>query len=541
MQIKTSLLFGSEAREKLLAGVRKMSDAVSTTLGPRGRNIAIAHYDPTGNIYSRSVVHDGVTVAKAIELEDEDENMGAQLLKQAAQKQVQDVGDGTTVAVLLARAFLDEINALITAGVNPMELRASLEMYIDKLVTVIEKLATKVTSYEQKKYISTVSAEDPELGEMVAKVIDEVGADGLVAVEESKNSKTTVERQEGMQLDRGYAHQLFITNPERMEATLEKPYILVTDKEVNSLEPLRDLVINSAKQGNKLVIIAPTIGPDAMGALLENKLKGVLASLAVQAPSFGQNQKNSLQDIAIFTGAKYITGDAGHKLEDVKFEDLGRAEYITANKTETIIVGGAGKKDVISKRVAEIKASVGKEDQEFDQEKLKERLAKMTTGVAVIKVGGATEVEMLERLERVKDAVAATKAAITDGIVPGGEVIFLTAREKMPKPKTEIERLVHDLLYKSLAEPFIKLITNGGFNDGQMLERIKTTPAAGNNFGVDVKDGLVKDMVKAGIIDPALVPINALINASSVAVQIATTDVVVNPIIKDDKVSKLPQ
>jgi chaperonin GroEL len=516
--MKTKVLLGSKVQQKMLKGVRIMSDTVCTTLGIRGRNVAIAYSTPTGEVYLRSVIHDGVSVSKSIDLVDEYENMGASLLKQAAQKQVQEVGDGTTVTILLARALLDEIQSLVAAGVNPMGLRQQIEKDIKTITTEIERLSIPVTTFDQKKYIATVSAEDETLGELVAKVIEDMGVDGMVAVEESKNSDTTVDKQEGMQLDKGYLHQLFQTNPERMDATLENPYILVTDKDIPSLAVIKDIIVECAKQGNKLFIISPNFSPDAIGALIDNKMKGALLSLPIQAPSFGINQKNTLQDIAIFTGAKFITSDAGHKLEDIKLEDLGHADYVTSTKSETIIVGGKGNKELIDNRIESIKTAINKEDQDFDREKLKERLAKLTSGIAVIKVGGATEVEMLERLERVKDAVAATKASVISGIVPGGETIYLKAREVLSKDS---------LLYKVLYEPFKKLVNNAGLNDGQLYERLLTTKI--KNPGIDVRTGEVIDMVKSGIIDPTMVAVQALINSSSVAVAISTTGALVIP------------
>ena len=515
MITKSQVTFSPQ--DRLIKGVNTLADAVTTTLGPRGKNVAIAHFTADGRVYERLVVHDGVTVAKSIDLEDEVENMGAQLLKQAAQKQVQDVGDGTTVAILLAQNLLKEINLLVAAGANPMELRTKVEEQVKKVVAEIMRLSTPVTTFDQKKYIATVSAEDEALGELVAKVIDEMGTDGLVMVEESKNTTTTVEKQEGMQIDKGFLNQLFMTNPDRNEAVLENPLILVTDRDLNSLVSIRDIIDNCFKNGHKLMIISPNIGMDALGALVENKMRGTLSSLAVQAPSFGNNQKGILGDIALFTGAKFITADAGLSLDNVKMEDLGTCEYVTATKSETLIAGGRGNSAEINKRIEGIKKQIEEETSDFDREKLKERLAKLTTGVAVIKVGGSTEVEMVERLERVKDAKEATKAAIIGGIVPGGEIIYLKAREVLDPS---------DLLYKALSEPFRKLVENAGMNFGQILERINPT----KGLGIDVKDGKIKDMVKEGIIDPTLVSVNALANASSVAIQIATTGAVVTPV-----------
>ena len=569
--MKTKVKFNPS--ESLLNGVRIMADAVTTTLGPRGRNVAIAYSDQRGNIFQRKVLHDGVTVAKSIDLADEFENMGAQLLKEAAQKQVDAVGDGTTVSILLARSLIEEINALTVAGINPMEIRKELEKSVDLLVKEIESIAIDVTTFEQKKHIATVSAEDEELGQMVAQVIEDMGADGLVAVEESKNSETTVEKQEGMQLEKGFMHQLFTTNPDRAESVLDDTLVLVTDSEINSLLPMKDLIERLAREGEKLTIVCPFMGPDAMGALLQNKMQGVLLSTVIFAPSFGSNQESVLQDIAIYTGGTFVTKDTGTKLEQVKKEDLGRARKVVSNKDYAVIIGGHGDKKQIEERIELIKANLANEDGDFDKEKLKERLAKLTSGVSVIRVGGATEVEMHERLERVKDAVAATKAAVTTGIVPGGEVVYLEARKKL-----DTNNIIQNMVFKALYEPFKKLLNNAGLDDGQMYDRL-TKPkwvfskqsglspkeiemidfddpgqkiivqgtideavkniGGVNNAGVNVITGQVVDMVKEGLVDPAAVPIQALINAASVAVQISTTGAIVVP--DKDELPKLSQ
>lgn len=528
--IKTKVLIGQEAKDNMLEGVKILADAVTTTLGPRGQNVAIGKADPSGRVYERIVLHDGVSVARSIDIEDEFVNMGAQLLKQAAQKQVQEVGDGTTVVVCLARAIIEEANKMIVAGVNPMELRKGIEAAVDKLTKEIEKLAIPITTLDQKKYIATVSAEDNDLGSLVAKTIDDMGVEGLVAVEESKDAITTVEKQVGMQLENGYVHQLFVTNPERLEAVVENPRILITDKVINSLEPFAALLNHIHAKGDSIVMICPSFGQEALAALIDNKLKGVLPSIAINAPSFGVNQKNILQDIALFTGAKYITADAGHNFEEVTIDDLGTCEHISSTKSASIIVGGGGDKKIIEKRVAEIKLAIANETEDFDREKLKERLAKLTTGVSIIKVGGATEVEMRERLERVKDAVEATKAAITSGIVPGGETVYLYAREKLDKKSP-----VYNLMYGALYQPFKKLLNNAGMNDGEHYEKLKNQETK-FGMGIDVTTGEIVDMVKRGIIDPAMVSIQALTNASSVAIQILSTGAVVIPY---DTMSKL--
>lgn len=526
--MKTKLLFDRAAKDKLISGVKILSDAVTTTLGPRGQNVAISKADPHGNIYERIVLHDGVSVAKSIDLSDEFENMGAQLLREAAQKQVMSVGDGTTVTVALARSIIEEANALVVAGMNPMELRRKIELSVQTLIKEIKRLSIPVTTFDQKKYIATVSAEDPDLGELVAKTVSEMGVEGVVAVEEGRGLETTVEKQIGMQLEKGFMHSLFVTNPARAEAVVEDPYILVTDKSFDSLQPIAEVAKAIANQGRGLVVIAPSFGQAALELMLQNKIKGALPSLAIAPGSFGTFQSNILLDIAIMVGATFISKDAGHKFEDVDLDYLGHAEYVQATKESSIIVGGRGKKKDIQERIKGIKASIAKEEDDYEQEKLKERLAKLTSGIAVIRAGGATEIEMKERLERIKDAVEATKAAMLGGIVPGGEVIYLLAREKLDKK----DLIVAPLMYRALFKPFAKLLSNAGLDPGEMYARLENHD---KNDGVDVTDGKIKDLVKSGIIDPAMVSIEALTNAASVAVQILSVSCMIVPEVKDEK------
>ena len=565
---KSKLLFGNEARDKMMVGVRMLANAVTETLGPRGRNCAIARSDPHGNVYQRVVLHDGVSVARAIDLDDEYENMGAQILKEAAIKQVMDVGDGTTAVIMLAKSIIEEANVLIAAGVNPMELRKGIEKSVEILIKEIEKVSIPVKTYEQKKAIATVSSEDPELGELVARVVDDMGIEGQIVVEASKESRTTVEKQEGMQIDKGFMSPYFMTNPDRGEAVKQDAYILVTDITIPVLGAIKSIIEECAANGHQLVLITPSVGQDALGALVENKLKGVLNSLAISAPSFGKYQKDILQDIAILTGARFVTSDAGHKLDEITMQDLGRAEFVTSTKGETIIVGGKGELKQIKLRIAELKnhiKSVEETEDDFELAKVRERLAKLTSGVTVIHVGGTTEIEMNERLERVKDAVEATKAAVRSGIVPGGEVIYLQAREKLDQ-----KDMVQNLMYKALYQPFKKLLNNAGLNDGAYYEKLQnqtakfvftkssdltkkqlerlSDPSADLmidfspkfkkigtlNAGVDVTTGEIKDMVVVGLVDPSLVSIKALTNAASVSIQLITTQVIIVPDIKKD-------
>lgn len=519
MIIKTSILSGEEVQEKIQKGAKILADAVSSTLGPAGRNVAITYANERGE-YGSIIVHDGVTVAKSIDLEDPYENIGARFLKEAARKQVDAVGDGTTVTTLLGYSILAEINALVAAGHNPMLLRKGIEKAVDEMIAEIKTLAIPVKTLEQKKQVATVSAQDEELGTLIAEVIDDMGEDGLVVVEESTNDKTSVTKQAGFQIDKGWTRPDFMTNPDRGEATIEDPYILITDGMFNDLEPIKDLLQELANNKKKVVIIAPQFGLQAAGAMIDNKMRGILPCILIEAPSFGQNQKDVLQDIAIFTKGKFFADDTGLKLEDATLADLGRCEYVKSTQNETIFAGGIAKQEEIDTRIQELRNQLDLTLLEFDQDKLKERIARLTSGVSVIKVGGSTEVEMKERLERVKDSVAATKAAVRSGIVPGGETIYLDIRKKLDQ-----KDIAQNIVYKALYQPFKKLLNNAAMNDGEWYEKLKSTD---KNSGVNVVIQEIVDVIKMGIIDPAEVPIEALKNASSTAIVLATTGHIVH-------------
>ncbi len=517
---KTQVLFYEKARKKLLNGVNLMANAVGSSLGPRGQNTAIARTAPNGEIYERIVLHDGVSISRSIELKDETENMGASLLREAAQKQVDEVGDGTTVVMILAQAIIQECMQLIGAGVNPMSLRVGLEEGIKKLIKELELMALPIKNGKDLKFIATISAEDKELGSLVAETLGKVGKDGIIDVEESKSVETIVEHQLGMQLDKGMLHPYFMTNPERQEAVLENAYFLITDHSITTLSGLGKFFEEFTKKSKNLVVISPDISGEALPLFIQNKMQGKLFTLCVQAPSFGEDQKNILQDIATLTGGKFWSQDAGYKLEDLTVKDLGFAESITSTKDETIIVGGRGSQEAIDTRIASIKTSLESVKSEFDQLKLKARLGKLTNGVAVIRVGGQTEIEMKERRERVLDAVAACRAALEKGIVPGGEVALLYVRNILKDSITD------KILYRALYKPFKKLIDNADISE---IDTALALVGKGKNFGVDVTTGEIKDLVKAGIVDPVLVPISALNNAISVAIQIITTGCVITP------------
>lgn len=519
--IKTKILEGHEARLALQKGINKMADAVGSTLSPRGQNVGIAKQVPSGEIYERIILHDGVSVARAIELENEFENFGAQILKQAAQKQVDAVGDGTTVVMILAQAIINECMSLIGSGINPMSLRQGLEEAKKKLIQELETLATPIRGIKDMRYIASISAQDKELGHLIADTLDKVGKDGVITVEESKGPETVMELQEGMQIDKGYAHPWLVTNPERMEAVLENAYFLITDLPITTLAPLAKFFESFVKQSKMLVVISPDISGEALPLFIQNKLEGKLMTLCIQAPSFGEDQKAILQDIAILTGGKYISSDAGYKLEDITPDDLGFAEYITSTKDETIIVGGRGEKEEIKRRAESLRTQLLSLDSEFEEERLRARLGKLTNGVAVIRVGGQTEIEMKERRERVIDAVAATRAAMIKGIVPGGEVVYLHIRKILDKTI-----LTDKILYEALYAPFKKLLTNADLSE---VEIALSLQGKTKNYGVDVTDGKTKDMIRAQIVDPVLVGINAIENSISVAIQLITTNTLIVP------------
>lgn len=532
---KTDILLNDEARLKIITGAKKIAEVVGSTLGPRGTNVGITQAVPSNNpdkmeIVRRDIIHDGVGVARAVDLPDEFENMGAMILKEASQKQVDMVGDGTTVTMILASAILTEAQKLIAAGISPMSLRLELEIGLSKLQKELEKHKIPVTTLKEYINIATISSEDKELGKLIAEVMDKIGVDGVVAIEESRNSETQVVYQDGMQFDKGYAHELFITHPEERSAILENPYILITDKDITSLEDMGDLLNSIHDRQASLVIISPSIGGEALPLLVQNKLAGKLSNLCVFAPSFGDNQKNILQDIAVLTGGKYISQDAGHKLSDITLKDLGKAQSVTSTKTDTVIVGGRGDKKALQERIAGIKKAIKNEEQDYDREKLKERYAKLTGGVAVIHVGGQTEIEMKERKERVDDAVHALRAAMQEGIVPGGEIIYLVIRKCLGSNSGE------KILFNALEAPFNKLVENAGDNSGQIRERLGSLIHKG--WGYDVTTGTTESMVAKGIVDPILVSKHALANAVSTSVLLITTGAVINPIKPNDSLSK---
>jgi chaperonin GroEL len=524
------LKFDSEARSKLLAGVNQLADAVATTLGPKGRNVAL---DKKWG--APQVIHDGVTVAKEIELEDPFENMGAQLVKEAASKTNDVAGDGTTTATVLAQAIVNEGLKNIQSGANPMTLKKGIEKAVEALVDELHSMSKKLKTNAEIAQVANISAADEGIGKLIAEAIEKVGKDGVITVEESKTMVMSVEYKEGMEFDKGYASPYFVTDTERMEASLEDPYILVTDKKISSMQELLPFLEKFLQVSKTLVIIAEEVEGEALTMLAVNKLKGVFHTLAVGAPGFGDRRKEMLSDIAALTGATVISEDTGRKLESVEIEDLGRAARVTSTKDHTLIVDGKGPKAGINARIGQIRKELEKSDSQFDKEKLTERLAKLTGGVAVLNVGAATEIELKEKKERVIDAVAATKAAIEEGIVPGGEIALIRAARILDKLVVEGEEKTGvEIVRRSLEKPFRKLISNAGMDEGVEMARVR---GLSGNMGIDVYDGQVKDLVVAGVIDPVKVTRSALQNAASVAVMIMTTNVLVTDVPEKEKSS----
>ena len=523
------IIFSQEAREKLVKGVNILSKAVVTTLGPRGRNVALDRKWGAPN-----VVHDGVSVAKEIELEDPFENMGAQLVKEAASKTNDNAGDGTTTSTLLAQTMVNLGMKNITAGANPMILKKGIEESVKTVVAEIKKMAKKVsiTNKEELIQVATISAADRQIGEKIAEALEKVGKDGVITVEEGKGLQMEIEYKEGMEFDRGYASPYFVSDPEKMVAEVEDPYILITDKKISAISDLLPFLEKFVKVSKNLVIIADEVEGEALATLVVNKLRGTFNALVVKAPGFGDRRKEMLQDIAILTGGTVISEDLGKKLENVEIDDCGRADKVWADKENCRIIGGKGEEKEIKARIAQIRREMEQTTSEFDKEKLQERLAKLTGGVAVINVGAATEVEMKEKKERVNDAVAATKAALEEGIVAGGGVTLIHAGKTLEglKKKMEFdeEKTGVEIVYRALAEPIKMLAQNAGADAGWVLRKVEESKDS--DYGFDALSLEFGSMFKRGIVDPAKVVRNALENAASVAMMILTTEALVTDI-----------
>jgi chaperonin GroEL len=518
--------YSKDARKALKSGIDQLANAVVTTLGPKGRNVALDKKWGAPN-----VVHDGVTVAKEIELKDPFENMGAQLIKEAASKTSDVAGDGTTTATLLAQSIINKGFNKVNTEANPMIMKVGMEKGVSAVVARIKEMAVPVKDEDVAK-VATISAQDESIGSKIAEAMDKVGKNGVVTVEEGKGLELFVDYKEGMEFDKGYASAYLVTNPEKMEAEIEDPYILVTDKKIANLQELLPFLENLVKVSKNLVIIADEIEGEALAVLVVNKLKGTFNTLAVKAPGFGDRRKEMLEDIAVLTGATVISEDTGRKLDSVTVEDCGRADKVWSDKESTRIIGGKGTKASLDARVAQVKRAIIETTSDFDKEKLQERLAKLTGGVAVINVGAATEVEMKEKKERVIDAVAATKAALEEGIVPGGGVTLLRVREVLNKLiktlKVKDEIVGVEILSESLAEPIKKIVENAGVDSTVVLAKVEASKE--DDFGFNVMTMEYGSMIKAGIIDPAKVTRSAVQNAASVAMMVLTTEALVTDI-----------
>ncbi len=524
------LVFSEDARARLKRGIDKVAFAVATTLGPKGRNVALGK-----KWGAPTITHDGVSVAKEIELEDPYENMGAQLLKEAATKTNDIAGDGTTTATVLAHAMITEGLKNVAAGANPMLLKRGIEAATEKVIEAIRAQAVEIDTKEEIANVASISAQDREIGELIAEVMDKVGKDGVITVEEGKGLGFETEYVEGMQFDRGYISPYFVTNPETLEAVIEEPYILIHEKKISAaadLVPLLEKLLNRGKR--ELVIIAEDVDGEALATLVLNKLRGMLNVLAVKAPGFGDRRKAMLQDIAILTGGTVISEEVGRKLENVTLEDLGRADKVVADKNNTTIIGGKGREEAIKGRMEEIKVEIEKSTSDYDKEKLQERLAKLAGGVAVIKVGAGTEVELKEKKHRVEDALSATRAAVEEGIVPGGGVAFINAMSALDDLKMEYddEQTGVQIVRNALEMPMRKLAANAGVDGAVIIENVRRLQKEQNNshIGYDVMKGEYVDMLKAGIIDPAKVTRGALANAASIAAMILTTEALITDI-----------
>ena len=529
------LQFDENARHTLLRGIEKLAKAVKATLGPSGRNVILDK-----KFGSPTITKDGVTVAKEIELEDPYENMGAQLVREVASKTSDVAGDGTTTATILAESIYREGLRNVTAGANPTSLQRGIMKAVDAIVEELKKLSKKVSDRTEIAQVATVSANwDKTIGEIIADAMDKVGKDGTITVEEAKSIETTLEVVEGMQFDKGYLSPYFVTNAEAMEAALESAYILIYEKKISSLKDLLPLLEKVAKAGRPLLIIAEDVEGEALATLVVNKLRGTLQVCAVKAPGFGDRRKAMLEDIAVLTGGRLISEDLGIKLENIKLEDLGKAKRVTIDKENTTIVEGDGKKADIQGRVAQIRRQIEETTSDYDREKLQERLAKLAGGVAVVNVGAATETEMKEKKARVEDALHATRAAVEEGIVPGGGVALLRAQKALDNVKhlEGDEKIGVQIVRRAIEEPTRQLADNGGAEGALVVEEVKKRKG---NEGYDVSTGEYTDLVKAGIVDPTKVTRSALQNAASIAGLLLTTEALVTEIPEKEKTPPMP-
>ncbi len=515
------LKFDQEARNAILRGVNILADAVKVTLGPKGRNVILEK-----SFGSPTVTKDGVTVAKEIELEDKFENMGAQMVREVASKTSDTAGDGTTTATVLAQAIYREGSKVVAAGANPMDVKRGIDIAVEEVIKELKKLSKPTKDQKEISQVGTISANNDEtIGNIIAEAMSKVGKEGVITVEEAKGMETTLDVVEGMQFDRGYLSPYFVTDPEKMEAVLEDPFILLYEKKISNMKDMLPILEQIAKMGKPLLVIAEDVEGEALATLVVNKLRGTLKCCAVKAPGFGDRRKAMLEDIAILTGGRVISEDLGIKLENIKLNDLGRAKRVTVDKDNTTIVDGAGDKDDIEARVKQIRVQIEETTSDYDREKLQERLAKIIGGVAVINVGAATETEMKEKKARVEDALNATRAAVEEGIVPGGGVAYIRCIPALEKLKLDGDKQIGvDIIKRALEEPIRQIANNAGHEGSVVVEKVKNEKGA---FGFDAAREEYTDMIKAGIIDPTKVVRLALQNAASVASLMITTEALI--------------
>lgn len=526
------LLYSDEARRKVLSGVEQLAAAVKVTLGPKGRNVVIDK-----KFGSPTITKDGVTVAKEVDLEDPFENMGAQMVKEVAEKTSDIAGDGTTTATVLAEAIYREGLKNVTAGANPMALKRGIEKAVEKVVEELGKLSMTIKDKKEIAQVASIAANaDTTIGELIAEAMDKVGKDGVITVEEAKSTATTLDIVEGMQFDQGYLSPYFVTDAERMEVLLEDPFILIYEKKISSIKDILPLLEKIARAGKPLLIIAEEVEGEALATLVVNKIRGTFVACAVKAPGYGDRRKAMLEDISVLTGGKAITEELGIKLENVEVEDLGRAKKVKIDKENTTLVEGAGKSAAINARIAQIKKQIEGTDSDYDKEKLQERLAKLSGGVAVINVGAATETEMKEKKARVEDALHATRAASQEGIVPGGGVALIRTMPALDKIKAEgDEKIGIQIVRRAIEEPLRIITENAGLEGSVAVQKIK---AEKTNVGYDVSQDAYVDMIEAGVIDPTKVTRSALQNAASIAALLLTTETLIAE--KPEKEDKMP-
>jgi len=526
--IAKEIKFGEEARRALERGVDTLANAVKVTLGPKGRNVVLDK-----KFGSPTITNDGVTIARDIDLEDPWENLGCQLVKEVAIKTNDVAGDGTTTATILAQAMIKEGLKNVAAGANPMIMRKGIEKAVKAAVDEILRISRKVETKEAIAQIAAISASDAEIGNLIADAMEKVGRDGVITVEESQSMGTSLEVVEGMSFDRGYISPYMVTNAEKMEAVLEDPYILITDKKISSIQEVLPILEKVVQTGKPMLLIAEEVEGEALATLVVNKLRGSFTCVAVKAPAFGDRRKAMLEDIAILTKGQVASEDIGIKLENVTLDMLGRAHQVVVKKDETIIVDGAGSEEDVKARIANIKKQLEETESEYDKEKLQERMAKLSGGVAIIQVGAATETELKEKKHRIEDALAATKAGVEEGMVPGGGTALINAIAAIEKIESSGDELTGvNLVKKALEEPLRQIANNAGVEGSIVVEKVKE---AGNGIGYNALTGVYENMVDAGIIDPAKVTRSALQNAASIAAMVLTTEAIVTEIPKEDK------